>query len=341
MVISVDQQAQTPLYKQIANSVKVAISNEELKIGDTLPSINHLYDTIGVSKDTVKKAYAILLKEGLIEAAHGKGFFVCPATAGVYKILVLFDFISTYKKELYQSITKSLAGRAEFTIRVFNQDIDLFERFIEENVGLYDYYVVTPHLPLDHPTQQRAIKSLAKIPNRKLVVLDHIPSGMHGNFMSVYQDFENDIYDGLVQALPAIKKYTKLNVYTMPGSLYAPMLEKGLSRFCSDYSINHEVFKNAVPQKIEKTECFLILNGQLDNELIEIAKIARSQRLRIGKDIGILSYNESPVNEIILDGLSVLSTNFHQMGSAAAELILAKAPERRKNEFGFIQRNTL
>ena len=71
---------------------------------------------------------------------------------------------------------------------------------------------------------------------------------------------------------------------------------------------------------INKNEVYLILNSQLDIELIELARTARQKGCVIGKDIGIISYNESPINEIILNGLTVFSTNFKQMGELAAKM---------------------
>ena len=126
----------------------------------------------------------------------------------------------------------------------------------------------------------------------------------------------------------------------MPGSLYAPLIEKGIRRFCSENNINFEIHKNIDTHKIQKQEAFLILNSQLDAELIELVKVAQAQGCKIGKDIGIISYNESPINEIILDGLSVFSTDFKLMGELAAKMILEKSFKKIRCDFQLIRRNT-
>src|SRR5690606_12535935 len=151
---------------------------------------------------------------------------------------------------------------------------------IEENLGHFDYYVITPHLPLSKEIQKRVIKALKKIPNRKLVILDRNPDGLKGNYIAVFQDFENDIYDGLKQALHALRAYSKLNVYTMEGSLYGDLVKKGIQKFCSAHKISYKIFnKTTINDRINKGESYFILNGQLDKELIDIVRIAKEQRL--------------------------------------------------------------
>ena len=163
---------------------------------------------------------------------------------------------------------------------------------------------------------------------------------LSGNFGSVYQDFENDIFDGLTQGVEILKKFKTLNVVSMSGSLYAPLIEKGLKAFCSKNQINYRIHHCIDVDMIQKQEAFLILNNQLDVELIEIVKIARMKGYKIGEDIGIISYNESPINEIILDGLTVLSTDFKQMGELAAKMINNKSFKKIKCDFRLIRRST-
>jgi DNA-binding LacI/PurR family transcriptional regulator len=55
--------------------------------------------------------------------------------------------------------------------------------------------------------------------------------------------------------------------------------------------------------------------------------------LVIGKDVGIISYNETPLKEILLDGITVISTDHAKMGELAAQLILENRTERIKNDF--------
>lgn len=76
MNIIISNSSNDPIYKQIKDQVKEMILKNELKQGDSLPSIRALARDLQVSVITSKRAYEELEKEGLIETVHGKGSFV-------------------------------------------------------------------------------------------------------------------------------------------------------------------------------------------------------------------------------------------------------------------------
>lgn len=338
--IVVDLNSQIPVYKQLIKSVEDLVNNGWIDEGTFLPSMNELSKDLEISKETVKKAYSILREKGIIDSAHGKGFYVTNRGENKIKILLLFDKISTYKQVLYSSFATKIGPASEITIRLHNQDVELFDHFLEENLDNFDYYIITPHFPLQPDSQRRAVKTLKKIPNRKLVLLDHNICGLSGNYGAVYQDFEHDIEEGLKQASDHLKNYKKVNVMSMRGSMYAPLIEKGIKRYCTEHHVEYEIFHNINPDKINTQEAYIILNSQLDQEVIELIKTAKTKGCQIGKDIGIISYNESPINEIIMDGLTVFSTDFIQMGELAATMIIDKSFRKTKCDFKLIRRNT-
>jgi len=63
--------------------------------------------------------------------------------------------------------------------------------------------------------------------------------------------------------------------------------------------------------------------------------------LTVGKDIGIISYNETPLKEILLDGITTISTDHDQMGRTAAGLINENKHAIIKNPFTLIRRKSL
>ena len=54
---------------------------------------------------------------------------------------------------------------------------------------------------------------------------------------------------------------------------------------------------------------------------MELIKNQSDKDWELGKDIGILSYDETPLKEILAGGISVISTDFRKMGETAAEMI--------------------
>lgn len=329
------------MYKQLIEQIERAVKNGNYKNEELLPSMNELAESLDISKETVKKAYSLLRDKGLLKATQGKGFYVA-ADSDNYKmrILMLFDKLSNPKQLLFSSFVSTIEDRAEIALHFHNQQVELMEYYINENLGAYDYYVITPHFPLDQDSQKRAIKQLKRIPNRKLILLDHDIADLRGNYGAVYQDFASDAYEGLKQGLKHLKHLSKLNVIMEPSSLYHPYVIRAVARFCNDYGIPFETYRDVSPEIIRPKEVYLIINGQLDMGLIELVRVARTMHLKPGKDFGIISYNESPLNEIILNGLTTISTDFTQMGRLAAEMVLTNNLQKVKCDFKMTRRNT-
>jgi GntR family transcriptional regulator len=65
-----------PLYLQIADDLRKQIMRQELRPGERLPSEHSLMERYGASRQTVRKAVAVLKTEGLLDAAQGQGVFV-------------------------------------------------------------------------------------------------------------------------------------------------------------------------------------------------------------------------------------------------------------------------
>ena len=335
--IKIDHESQVPVYKQIVGQVEALVRSGEYAEGCLLPSMNELSAMLDISKETVKKAYSILRNKGFIDARQGKGFYVSAAEVSAkMSVLVLFDKLSNYKQVLFNSFAGEIGDAAEITIRLHNQNVELLEYYIEENLDLFDYYVITPHFPLDAASQKRVLKILTRIPNRKLILVDHWMKELPGNYGAVYQDFANDAYEGLGYGLKKLKTCSRFNVV----SLYYASVGEAVERFCRDNDIAVEFHTEITPEIIREKEVYLILNSQYDLGLIELVRRARELNFRVGRDISIISYNESPINEIILNGLTTISTDFRQMGVLVARMILEKSLSKVKCDFQMICRNT-
>ena len=330
-----------PVYKQVISQIEQKIISGEYAPGFLLPSMNELSAELEISKETVKKAYAILRDKGVIEPRQGKGFYVCGVgNERPLRILLLFDKLSSYKQVLFQSFMDKIGGDAEVTIRIHNQNLDVFEFFIDEDVDHFDYYVVTPHFALDALSQKRMLKLLKRFPNRKLILVDRMVDDLMGNFGAVYQDFSKDISVALSEGLDKLRTFSKLNVLTMPNSLYSASIRTSIQTFCSQTGLPVEFHTRVTGDIIRKNEVYLLLNSQHDTGLLTLARVAKEQGLVIGEDISVISYNDAPINEIILDGLTAVSTDFRQMGETAADMILTKNLSKVKCDFRLIRRGT-
>ena len=68
--------ANRPIYRQIIDQVRQAVATGELAVGDGLPSVRQLAEELVLNHNTVAKAYAELVREGVLESRHGRGVFV-------------------------------------------------------------------------------------------------------------------------------------------------------------------------------------------------------------------------------------------------------------------------
>jgi GntR family transcriptional regulator len=66
----------TPIYKQITDQARLAVTNGRLAVGDQLPSVRALAELLVVNPNTVARAYADLMREGLLESRAGRGVFI-------------------------------------------------------------------------------------------------------------------------------------------------------------------------------------------------------------------------------------------------------------------------
>lgn len=71
-----DPRSPTPLYAQIAGTIRVAVAAGELESGQTLPSVRQLAVRLRVNPATVVQAYRDLEAEGFVEMRQGAGTFI-------------------------------------------------------------------------------------------------------------------------------------------------------------------------------------------------------------------------------------------------------------------------
>ena len=73
MIIEIDFNSDEAIYVQLCNQIIMGIATDQLKVGETLPSVRQLADTIGINMHTVNKAYSVLRQEGFLTIDRRKG----------------------------------------------------------------------------------------------------------------------------------------------------------------------------------------------------------------------------------------------------------------------------
>lgn len=72
-VLRIDLASPTPVYRQVAASLRTVLVAGELGEGDQLPTIRELAVDLGVHRNTIAEAYRVLAAEGWIELRRRHG----------------------------------------------------------------------------------------------------------------------------------------------------------------------------------------------------------------------------------------------------------------------------
>lgn len=336
--LHIDTNSKVPVYLQIVDSIMAAVRDGDLRRDEQIPSINEFSEQYLLSRGTVEKAYKELRDKKVILSVKGKGYFIYRTDINMpLRVLLLFNKISNYKKQLYNAFVKTLGEGVFVDLHIHHSNVQLFDSLISNNLGDYDHYVIMPHF---YEQPEKVLQIIRQIPESQLLLLDKDLPEITGKHAAVYQNFEKDIYEALYEALPSLKKYSSL-VFVNPSSIvpYPPEIRKGFQYFCRmhdfDFSVTEGIEMNA---PVKAGQAYIVIE---ETDLVNLVKICRQNNLSIGKQVGIVSYNETPLKEILLDGITVISTDHEQMGITAAEMILEKSMERVKNPFKLILRKSL
>lgn len=321
--IELDVLSATPKYQQLAQSIMNAIADGSIKQNDLLPSINELSYEFEISRDTAEKAYKHLKRMGVLGSVPGKGYFVkTAALQNSLKIFLLFNKLSTHKKIIYDAFVKTLGPAALIDFYIYNNDFNLFKKLLSGIEKPYTHFVIIPHF-LDGGTGASEI--INALPKEKLILLDKLVPGVSGDFSAVYENFEEDIYRSLEQALSRLGQYETLKIIVPEYSYFPEEITKGFRRFCRQYAFHGEVVHHIQKEVIASKEVYICL---MEDDLVTLVDKIMAAQLVIGRDVGVISYNETPLKRLILQGITTFSTDFAAMGEEAARLI--RSGEKRQ-----------
>jgi GntR family transcriptional regulator len=65
-----------PIFRQIMHQLQRAVAARVLRVGDQLPPVRSLAESLVINPNTVARAYQELIREGLLESRSGRGVFV-------------------------------------------------------------------------------------------------------------------------------------------------------------------------------------------------------------------------------------------------------------------------
>ncbi|WP_299012552.1 GntR family transcriptional regulator [uncultured Polaribacter sp.] len=342
--IKLDTSSMVPKYIQIIDSIIYNITIGKVKIGDKIPSINKLSEEFYLSRDTVERAYSVLKKQKVLVSVHGKGTYVAQNEVTFRpNILFLVNKLSLFKMKIYDAFVKEIGNRFNVDLQSYHCDESLFLELINKHKTTYNYYAIIPHFRTDNllhkSSTDKVLKAINELPKDNLIILDNKENQISGDFIEVTQDFEQDIIEALHIGKDKVSKYKKINL-VYPKATFYPYPSKiltGFKKFCTQNNFEFEILEEVTAQtEITSQSLFITIE---DNDLVKIVNKTKSNGFTLGKEVGVISYNDNPLKQLL--GITVITTNFLSMGKEAAQMVLQKKKEKIKIPVNFIDRASL
>lgn len=302
-------------YSLIVSHVTDCIRSGEYQLGDRIPSINEFRKLYSLSRDTVFVGLKALIARGIIAPNQGVGYFITSTSIQQNRrIFLLFNELNGFKEILFKSFIDSLDATTTVDLYFHNYNRQVFDKLIREANHHYTDYVIMSG-------KFQGIAPLLNSLSGRVFLLDHFHPELKGTYSAVFQDFEKNTYEALVSGLELLRKYRQIFMVQKeekePEERY-----DGLKAFCREYGFAHEYMSTTADQKIAQGSVYILVK---DDDLAALIKQATIQQLTPGTDFGIISYNDTPLKEVLAGGITTLSTDFRLMGKTMAQLIDIKA----------------
>ena len=76
MRIQITTGSSVPIYRQVVDQIRHGIATGGLVVGASIPSVRALATELVLNPNTIAKAYAVLVRDGVLESHQGRGYFV-------------------------------------------------------------------------------------------------------------------------------------------------------------------------------------------------------------------------------------------------------------------------
>lgn len=330
-LIQIDPSLATPVYKQIVQSIYRNIDNGVLTKDDLLPSVNKISEEFSLARGSVFNAYNDLRASGIIDSIPGKGYFVLSTeTRQNKRIFLLFSTFTLYKETLFNALLDSLPKTYTLDIYFHHHSIKMFETLIREQSGYYNTFIIMPEVNND------TLGILNKLDQKHTYLLDVGYKEYKKDYPGVYQNFEKDIYSILLSHQHLIVKYKRLFLIFPDGTRTKDIIT-GFNKISKKIPVATAVKNTVADADIKQGDAFIVID---DNHLVDIIRLAKANNWQMGKDIGVISYNETSLKSVIGEGITTITTDFKAMGKILADMVITGKRDVVENQFVMIDRQS-
>lgn len=344
--MKLDRNSNMPLYMQFKNIIIKKIRSGELKPGSVMPTENELCGEYGLSRYPVRQAMGELAAEGYLQRTRGKGTFISielPAyksgarskvlglilghlTAG-FNGQILCGFEKQARKRGYLTISSCSEGSPE-------EELLCVDRMIEAGVcGLFVF-----------PSDRSRIGSrLDELKSKDIYLgildrnpglnnIDYVGSDNQGGAYSAVrhiamQGFRNIVFVSDMSDVSSINERMEGYLKAVEDFGLNPLthisIDEDLSRY---YRYTHRFFVEKLREELIELKQSIPVGIFTINDSVALQcmKFFQSEGLVIGKDIGLVGFDNIPESEYAPVPLTTVAQNGFLLGQNAADIAADK-----------------
>lgn len=335
-----------PLYMQLKNIILEKIKKGELKRGAPIPTEQEICSDYGISRFPVRQAMDELVKEGYLTRTRGKGTFVseelpCTVEMKGSKLLgyISIDFGSNFATQIFKGYEKQARKRGYLTVACSSEadseeEIACVRRLLDSGaVGIDIFCCDDTKLPGIADELKEAGVYLGLIDrNPGLDGYDYISSDNTGGAYSAVrhlamQGYRNTAfvsYKGNVSSvIERLEGYLAAVEEFGLNSITHIHMEEELQRY--PYSM-HRFFVEKLKDELRDLKEHVPFGILAVNDAIALQcmRILAEEGLVIGKDVGIVGFDNEAASEFANLPLTSVAQNGILIGQTAADLAIDK-----------------
>jgi DNA-binding transcriptional regulator YhcF (GntR family) len=301
----------TPKYRQVMDAIIQSIERKHLRLGDKLPSINQICLENDVHRDTVMVALNQLKAKGIIRSYQGKGYYISSIDIDIKeKVFVLLEELNERTSSIYNSFIKSFDSEISADLFFVNHNLLKIRNMVSGHLGKYTHYVMASEI------YEYVSHLITKDLYSRLIVIGR-SKGLHKSISCVYQDCESDMYEMMKIVRKSLSKYCRL-VYLHQGIIEPEGRINGFIRYCREENVEHLIVDKIENLRIRQYEAFFTAD---DRSMVEIIRQIRLSGFLPGEEVGLVSFGESILKEVLVGGLTTISVDYTEFGQRLIELI--------------------
>lgn len=314
----IEGNSKTPKYQQLVNSLITEIDMGRLKAGQRLPSINETSEECLLSRDTVERAYAELHRLGIITSVYRKGYFIADRdpSKSKTKVFLLVGEVTDSSKLFYNAFVNNSGKNVVSDLCTYNYKTENFKDAINANLGNYHYYVIMPH---QIEETEETVKQLKKISGDRLLLIDKQYESMMNNSSSISYNPQEEIFKTMNKCRQQLEKYDTINLVLSSREYFHSEMVTGFREFCEQFEFDYQILDDMQEEDLAKGNVYMCMD---DLDMVEVIKKSKQEQAQLGKDVGLVSFNDTCYNEVIADGVTVMTCNPNKLGKMAAENVM-------------------